>query len=67
MPAVALLEGDMHVACGGVVEADHRVDVGGKVDAERIGGLGRAVVGELAGREQRLEELLAVIARPAAP
>ena len=55
----------MHVARGGVVEADHRIDVGGKVDAEWIGRLGRPVVGELTGREQRAEELLAVVGRSA--
>ena len=65
--SVALLEGDVHVSRGRVVEADHGVDVGGKVDAERIGRLARPVVGELAGGEQRAEELLAVIARPVRP
>ena len=61
-PAVALLHGDLHVLGGGVVEARDRADPRGQVDAERVGRFRRGV--HLAGGEQRLEELAAIVALP---
>ena len=60
-PAVALLHRHGHILHGRVVEAGDGTDLGGEIDAERVGRLGGAV--QLAGGEQRLEELLAVEAR----